>query len=212
MWKQTGEKGGRFKHRRTFFFILSRRTHPQHKYTYTTTTACIWWDLFVYVCIFSIWAMLEFWLVDSVECGGKLASPIFFSFSDCIPFITKNTNTRTHAYIPLRTNTFTQVYTVRVVLHARMHLTIIIVCDGSFVPMLRHSSELKGDEYHHHFFLEISRLFNEAKWFEFYSHFWQNKINKQFLWLRLFANCVSLSIWSLEVSFPYSCCSNTDWA
>lgn len=82
----------------------------------------------------------------------KISLAHFFSFSDCIPFITKNTNTRTHAYIPLRTNTFTQAYTVRVVLHARMHLTIIIVCDGSFVPMLRHSSELKGDEYHHHFF------------------------------------------------------------
>lgn len=58
--------------------------------------------LFIYVCIFSIWAALEFWLVDSVEYGRKLASPIFSELYT-IPFISSQ---RIHAYA--HTNTFIQ--------------------------------------------------------------------------------------------------------
>lgn len=57
---------------------------------------------------FSIWAMLEFWLVDSVEYRGKLASPIFF-LGFYLPFIIKNTNThvRKHALTHLPKHTYT---------------------------------------------------------------------------------------------------------
>lgn len=99
------------------FYRTARYDRHIHNIYIIHTTTYIWCDLLVYVCIFSISATHEFWLVDSVRNTGKLASPIFFGL-----YTIYHKRIQTHA----RTHQNTKI-------HARIHLTIIVFIFGWYL-------------------------------------------------------------------------------
>lgn len=100
---------------------------------------------------------LEFWLDDSVEYGGKLASPIFFS--DSIPFFTKNTSTHTHYHIQT-----ISIYVTFIVCFWSSFRCFIQCLETikSFQMIAVNVSTMSRPKFY--FYFLISCLFNEARW------------------------------------------------
>lgn len=102
------------------YILICDVRHARHIHNIYIATY-IWWDLFVNVCFFSIWVTLEFWLVDSVEYSGKLASPIFFRI---VYHLSQRIQTHTHALTHLPKHKHTRTHAIN---HHRHRLRLVFV-------------------------------------------------------------------------------------